>query len=133
MLSFRVCPEAWRGKKHLYVEVRVFDTRKAMHRDIKVGHFGPANDCHGQCSGVAHYDRRGKLTGKFAIMWLNCDDLRGNPAELIAHESIHAAMRHMKNKQVDLLDMGGEEALCYCAGSMTKQINDRLHRLKVLP
>ncbi|KQP36132.1 hypothetical protein [Pseudorhodoferax sp. Leaf274] len=131
MLKMRVYPEAWRGKKHLYVDVRVFRDRKAMHRDIKSGHFGPANNCHGQCSGIAHYDKRGKLTGKFAIMWLNAEDLRAKPAEIVAHESIHAAMRHMKNKSVDLSDMAGEEALCYCAGSMTQQINDRLYRAKV--
>jgi len=102
-----------------------------MQENIEQEHFGPAQDCHGQCSGVSHYNASGKLTGRFAVMWLNAQDLKARPAELVSHECIHAAMRHMKNHDVDLSEMAGEEALCYTAGSLTSQINDRLHNMGV--
>ncbi len=131
-IAFRAYAEAWRGKRHYYVYVRVTKTRKAMHRDMRAQHFKPLPGVMGQCSGVTHYNRAGRRTGRFAVMWLNVDDLRGDAAELISHESIHAAMRHMTNRKIDLSNMEGEEALCYCAGSLTQQINDRLHKLGVL-
>lgn len=131
MKSFRAYADEWRDVFHFFVEVRFFDTRKEMHADLVEQCYEIAPCVEGQCSGIAHYDKRGKLTGKFAIMWLNADDVRANPAELVSHECIHAAMRHMKNRKVDLSNVVGEEALCYTAGSLCRQINNRLHEMGV--
>jgi len=130
--TVRLYPEDWQGKHYFYVAVKVFDTRKEMSESITEYMQEPADGaCEGQCSGHARYDKRGKLTGNFATMWLNVDDLRNHAAEIISHECTHAAMRHLHNKSVDLSDIGGEEALCYCVGSMTQQLTDKLYKLKV--
>lgn len=91
----------------------------------------PDKHCEGQCSGHSVYDKRGKLTGKFATMWINAEDLKAHGAEIVSHECVHAAMRHITNKKIDLSDMAGEEVLCYCVGSLTQQLTDRLHKIGV--
>lgn len=136
MKEFRVYADDWRGVRYAYVLVRVLDTRKAMQQDINDCEFGPADGCHGQCSGVTHYNAAGRMTGRFACMWLNCEDLRANAAEIVTHECVHAAMRHMNNRKVDITHLTrdcrvGEEALAYTVGSLTAQITNKLHRLGV--
>lgn len=128
---FRVYADEWRDVFHAFVEVRFFDTRVEMHADMEGKGYETEPDVQGQCSGIAHYNRSGRLTGKFAYIWLNADDVRANPAELVSHECIHAAMRHIQNRRVDLSGMAGEEALCYTAGSLTRQINDKLHKIGI--
>lgn len=128
---FRAYAEEWRGRRYYYVQVRVAPTRKAMHRDMRSMCHKPTADTEGQCSGISHYGRNGRLTGRFALMWLNSEDVRRRPAEIVSHECVHAAMRLIINKRVDLSQMAGEEALCYVAGSLTQQISDKLHKLGV--
>lgn len=102
--------------------------RAAIKKD---GFAGSGTDgVEGQCSGYATY-RNNRLIGRFATMWLNLVNLKNNPAEIISHECVHAAMRHVANKNVDLSDMAGEEALAYCQGSMVKQLTDRLYTIGV--
>lgn len=133
MIVFRAYADEWRGPKYAYVQVRVAKTRKQMHADMRDNCYDPSKDTEGQCSGITHYQfsgngKQGRITGLFALMWLNVEDMKKRPAEIVAHECVHAAMRHIANKKVDLSNMAGEEALCYVAGSLVQQINDRLHK-----
>lgn len=129
--DFRVYADLWRGVKYMHVIVRVFHKRIDMQEDIDKWGFGPHGDCYGQCSGVEHYNKKGRVTGRFAYMWLNKEDLLSNGMEIICHESIHAAMRHVSNRNVDLSEMPGEEVLAYTAGNLAAQINIKLNKLKV--
>lgn len=137
MIVFRAYADDWRNKRWAYVQVRVARTRAEMHKDMREQTYEPTPCTEGQCSGITHYakpagaDKRMRMTGRFALMWLNIDDLLKRPAEIIAHECTHAAMRHITNRRVSLDEMAGEEALCYVVGSLTQQINDRLHRAGV--
>ncbi|MCO5355064.1 hypothetical protein [Acidovorax kalamii] len=138
MKTFRAYADEWRGVRHAYVQVRVFGTRAEMCQDIDDCDFGPSLNAHGQCSGLMHYNRAGRLTGRFACMWLNREDLRANGAEIVAHECVHAGMRHMANRGLNVQQPGNgwsvhdnEEALAYTVGHLAKLINDRLHRLGV--
>lgn len=128
---FRVYADEWRNVFHSFVEVRFFGSRVEMHADMIVQCYEVSTDVAGQCSGVAHYNKSGRLTGKFAVMWLNAGDVRANPAEIVSHECIHAAMRHITNRRVDLSKIEGEEALCYTAGSLVRQINNKLHKIGI--
>lgn len=139
MKQFRAYADDWRGVRYAYVQVRVLPSRAEMCQDIDDCEFGPSAGAHGQCSGLAHYSRAGRLTGRFACMWLNEEDLRVNASEIVTHECVHAGMRHMANHKLDVQAHSGqggtvhanEEALAYTVGSLTKQINNRLHKLGV--
>ncbi|MBT2333620.1 hypothetical protein J7E49_06845 [Variovorax paradoxus] len=139
MKQFRAYADAWRGVRYAYVQVRVLPTRKAMCADIDECGFGPSAGAHGQCSGLTHYNRAGRITGRFACIWLNAEDLKANASEIVTHECVHAGMRHMANHKLNVhaggSDCGScgenEEALAYTVGSLTKQINNRLHKLGV--
>ena len=138
MKMFRAYADEWRGVMHFYVQVRVFDTREQMCADIDACEFGPSAGAHGQCSGLRHLNKAGRLTGRFACMWLNRDDLRARGAEIVAHECVHAGMRHMANHSLNVHESGeggsvgaNEESLAYTVGSLCRQINDRLHKLGV--
>jgi hypothetical protein len=132
MKVFRIYPEEWNNKFYYYAKVQLFDTREEMSKSISE-YMGSENngETQGQSSGHAHYGKNGRMTGWFATMWFNVEDLRNNPSEIISHECLHTAMRHIRNKNVDLSDMAGEEALAYCTGSMTRQVVNRLYKLKV--
>ena len=129
MIVFRVYPELWLDKKYYFVKVRVYETRREMRAGMKADSYDTCKNTQGQCSGHAHY-KNGRLTGWFATIWMNKKDLRLN-AEIVPHECVHAAMRHIVNKKVDLSNMGGEEVLAYVVGSMTSQITTRLWKEKV--
>ncbi len=137
MKKFRVYADDWRDKNHMYVLVYVWPTRKGMNKHIKECNFGVnKSEVQGQCSGFAHYrsSKNGlKLTGLFAYMWLNEEDLQKRGMEIITHECTHAAMRHMTNHKVDLYseDMAGEEALAYTIGSLSCQVNKKLYKHKI--
>lgn len=132
MKLFRIYPELWQNKRYYYVTVEVFDTRKNMAASLAWMSADTVDkSCEGQCSGHARYDKHCRLTGHFATIWLNTEDLKAHAAEIISHECTHAAMRHIINKKFDLSVMGGEEALAYCIGSMSQQVNDRLHKIGV--
>lgn len=121
-------------KRYFYCEVRVLKTRKAMLRNINQVGFGPTDPRQaGQCSGLTHYRSNGRITGKFACMWLNSEDLANNPNEITSHESTHAAMRYAANKKADLSNMVGEEVMCYAQGTIQRNVISGLYRLKVFP
>lgn len=120
--------------KHMWCEVRVFPSRRSMLKDIRATGFGPVSDrTMGQCSGLTHYYRNGHMSGKFACMWLNANDLDGRPNEITSHEATHAAMRYARNKKADLDHMPGEEVLCHAQGRIQREVIHGLYRLKVLP
>lgn len=124
------------SKRHLYCEVRVFSSRIAMLRDIYAVGFGVGKmdkNQQGQCSGLTHYRANGKLSGKFACMWLNEKDLSDRPNEITSHEATHAAMRYAANKKADLSNMEGEEVLCHAQGVIQKNLVIGLYRTKVFP
>jgi hypothetical protein len=130
MMKFRAYADA---KRYYWCEVRVFATRRQMLRDINAAGFGPTDrDQAGQCSGLTQRRSSGRLTGKFACMWLNAEDLRDRPNELTSHESTHAAMRHARNMRASLDVMEGEEVLCYAQGRIQRDVIAGLYRLKVL-
>lgn len=122
------------GSRNYYAQIRVSRSRRLMHADMRALGWPVASCVQGQCSGVVIYKNRAgklRLTGQFAYLWLNVNDLECRAAELIAHESTHAAMRHCESIGVDLSDMQGEEALAYNVGHLTRQINDRLYQAKI--
>jgi hypothetical protein len=131
MKIFRAYADEWRNVLYSFVEVRLHETRVEMLEDLAGQCYEVTDDVQGQCSGQANYNKAGRLTGKFAVMWLNADDVRANPAEVVSHECVHAAMRHAMNRKADLSHMDGEEVLAYTQGCLFRQINRRLHELKV--
>ena len=80
-----------------WVEVRVFENRRDMCRDIRrCAGAGEPREAHhkrfqtaGQVNGATFY-RGGKKTGAFAVMWLNRKDILKTPSEIAAHEATHA-------------------------------------------
>lgn len=58
-----------------------------------------------------------------ARMYLNVDDLRSKPSEIVSHECTHAGMAWARWRKAKLADMVGEEVLCYAVGRMTDQVN----------
>lgn len=121
-------------KRYLYVQVRVFDTQAEMVEDIVDTGFGMdsgTDGLMGQCSGVTHYNKSGRMTGRFAVMWINREDLLNHPTEIVSHESTRAAMRYARNKRADLSNMEGEEVMCYAQGRICREIVSRLFKLKV--
>lgn len=122
------------SKRYYWCEVRVFPTRRQMLADINAVGFGPAHrNQQGQCSGLTHYRKSGRISGKFACMWLNAQDLRERPNEITSHESTHAAMRHATNMKADLSNMVGKEVLCHAQGRIQRDVIAGLYRIKVLP
>lgn len=120
------------GSRYYYCEVRVFESRRRMHADMRELGWTVASYVEGQCSGVTVYRASTRrISGQFAYLWLNVNDLERHAMELIAHEATHAAMRHCANMGVDLNEMGGEEALAYNVGHISRQINRRLYQAKI--
>lgn len=64
--------------------------------------------------------KRGQVVAR---MYLNADDLRAKPSELVSHECTHAGMAWARWRKAKLADMVGEEVLCYAVGRMTSQVN----------
>lgn len=58
-----------------------------------------------------------------ARMYLNADDMRAKPADIVSHECTHAGMAWVRNRKANLSKMVGEEVLCYAVGRMTEQVN----------
>lgn len=132
MIEFRAYVDE---KRYAYTLVRIVSTRKAMMSDIRASGFMLPGKCGemqmGQCSGLAHYSKSGRLTGRFACIWLNVPDLQSGASEIISHEATHAAMRHAVNRSADLSKMEGEEVLCYAVGVLTRAIVNKCHKHKV--
>ncbi|MES3022752.1 MAG: hypothetical protein V4857_14325 [Pseudomonadota bacterium] len=72
---------------------------------------------------------RGRIVAR---MYLNVDDLKAEPAELMAHECAHAGMAWARWRRVDLTNMEhGEEVLCYAVGRMMTQLNNIAYKFGV--
>lgn len=61
-----------------------------------------------------------------ARMYLNRKELRKRGAEIMAHESTHAAMAWAKFQRANLNIMPGEEILAYAVGELVWQLNNSL-------
>jgi hypothetical protein len=139
--TFNVYPELWAGKRHFHVRVRLFDTRKQMLREIKASMLEACENTEGMCFGITHYNRKGRMTGRFAVMFLNRHDLCSRGAEIVAHECVHAGLRLMSARKLKVQDASveagaccdAEEALAYAVGQMTAQLGARLQTLRVFP
>lgn len=64
--------------------------------------------------------KRGRIVAR---MYLNADDLRAHPSEIVSHECTHAGMAWARWRRAELTGMVGEEVLCYAVGRMVKQVN----------
>lgn len=132
----RVPTRACRGQIHYIkpdpdmphrVQVLISPTRLHMRAAIR---FKDGFDTCRRTSGmVRHY--KSFVDGRCVVrpgliiarMFLNADDLRVDPAEIVSHECTHAGMAWVRLRRADLSDMVGEEVLAYAVGRMTKQVN----------
>ena len=125
-----------------WCEVRVFDTRRDMCRDIK--------RCAGGGKGLfqtagqvneAVFRRGGRKTGAFAVMWLNRKDVNKNPSEIASHESVHAALRYFERRgwpvclhsetqdgAPDVHERSLEERMAYAVGRISRYVTRGLFR-----
>ena len=134
-----------------WVEVRVFENRRDMCRDIRrCAGAGEPREAHhkrfqtaGQVNGATFY-RGGKKTGAFAVMWLNRKDILKTPSEIAAHEATHAALRYFERRgwpvclhqetrdgAPDVHERRLEERLAYAVGRINKYLTRGLFRCGV--
>jgi hypothetical protein len=114
------------------IEVRIARTRRQMFEDI-IGWHAPGEPVEPSTQGqvTSYYHKRGRrfIAGKMrpnyvvGRMFLNAQDLREKPSEIVSHECAHAAMAWVRLHRVDLSHMPGEEELCYAVGRLTRQVN----------
>lgn len=125
------------------VEVRIARTRRQMHEDI-VGWSPPDEPLPdpktmGQLTSYVYLRgqrrRKGKMRPNFVVgrMFLNCQDLRKKPSEIVAHECTHAAMAWVRLRGADLDRMHGEEVLCHAAGQLVRQVNRVCYAARAFP
>lgn len=122
---FRIKPDE--SKPHV-VEVRIARTRKRMHAEMLRldGHVETEPRCMGM---VRHWHSR--ADGRYVVrpgmliarMYLNVDDLRKQPSEIVSHECTHAGMAWARLNKANLRHMPGEEVLCHAVGRMVAQVN----------
>ena len=136
-IRFRAYADAGRC---FWAEVRVFDTRRDMCRDIKrcCGRAYPHTA--GQVTGATKR-RNGRKTGAFAIMWLNRKDINKDPSEIQAHEAFHAGMRYFERRgwpvclhsetqdgAPDVHERSLEERMAYAVGRISRYVTRGLFR-----
>lgn len=114
------------------IEVRVARTRRQMLEDI-IGWSAPGEriepNTMGQVSSYFYLRGRkfvgGKMRPNYVVgrMFLNAQDLRRQPSEIVAHECTHAAMAWARLRRANLDRMTGEEVLAHAAGRLVRQVN----------
>lgn len=142
-LKFRAYAD---DKRRYWVEVHVFETEQAMQKDISriTGESLKAlKPVEGQ---VNELQRRtsGRRSGVFAIMWMNRKTLNSHGMEVVAHESVHAALRYFDRRgwpvclvhettygSPDKKENWLEERLAYAVGRVARNIARQLFRHKV--
>lgn len=114
------------------IEVRIARTRRQMLEDI-IGWSAPGEpitpNTLGQVS--SYFYTRGrrfigaKMRPNYVVgrMFLNAQDLRRKPSEIVAHECTHAAMAWARLRRANLNHMPGEEVLAHAAGLLVRQVN----------
>lgn len=113
------------------VEVRIARNRQRMHEEIgRCDGEAAIRDLEVDCMGMvrSYYSkvdgrpviRPGGLVGR---MFLNRDDLRRKPGEIVSHECGHAAMAWARLQGANLSRMAGEEVMCYALGRLVAQVN----------
>lgn len=124
---FRVYPS---DSASLVVEVHISRTQRHMRGEII--RFSPSGEKDGfvDTAGLVrtYYDM---ITGRqvvrpggvIARMFLNAQDLRARPSEIVSHECTHAGMAWARHKKANIGVMPGEEVLCYAVGLLVKQVN----------
>ncbi|MEO5859168.1 MAG: hypothetical protein ABIR33_09495 [Pyrinomonadaceae bacterium] len=139
VIKFRIYPESVHG---FYFDVEIHPTVKAMRRTAQREGADSSNflDADGATLGFRHYawdDKRKThvLRKTLGLMVFHRDRL---DAEVLAHESGHAAIRWMEAMRLDLEmrkdpmadrpmqdEMANEERFCYALGRMAAQISDQ--------
>lgn len=109
------------------VEVRLSRTRKQMLDQTRRFGRGLSPDTQGCVRYVWSNATRGKrpivIEGRIvARMFLNDDDLKNAPADILAHEATHAGMAWARYKRANLKVMEGEEVLAYSVGHVTQRL-----------
>lgn len=136
LIDFKAYPHGWGGK--LYFRVKVFDTKKNMQAHVQLSedkgkHYG---DFEGLCN-ACDRRRKGKLLNQLGTIYLHQRRLGGS---VVSHEAVHAAMRYLERKGIDLnkktsvapgLVFQEEEDLCYAVGEIVKQIYEHVYDSKI--
>lgn len=112
-----------------FVEVRIARNRRHMRAETSRldGRMRRENDrrCMGlvksYCSPITRQPK--PIAGLVARMYLNVNDLRARPSEIVAHECGHAAMAWARLRRADLNLMTGEEVMCHALGRLVQQLN----------
>jgi len=113
------------------VEVRIASSRKRMHDEVgRCDGAAAIRDIESDCMGMvrSYYSRIGgrpviRPGGLVARMFLNRQDLRRKPGEIVGHECGHAAMAWARLQRANLNHMPGEEVMCYALGRLVAQVN----------
>lgn len=128
------------NKERYWAEVRVFDTHADMLRDIKkeVGVADP--DAESEVR-EATFRRKGRKLGTFAVLWTHREAMTKWPTEVVAHESVHLALRYFDRRgwapclahethhdAPDVHERRLEERLAYATGRIAKYIARGLFR-----
>lgn len=133
MIKFYVYPDLASRRKHR-VEVRVFDTRKEMRKEISELEGGGYVDKDGMawCVEVESLHESGRKGSTYAMMFFNRDDLNcalDHSLDTVSHECVHAAFMYAKRLKENVYQDEGEEVVCYAAGSLIGQVHAELtHR-----
>jgi hypothetical protein len=121
----------------LKVEVRIARTRAHMRGEMRrLDHSTDCDDAAGLCRTWSS-----KITGKPAIrprqvvarIFLNAQDLRTRPGEIVSHECAHAAMGWARLRRANLSKMEGEEVMCYALGRLVAQVNRICYAARAFP
>lgn len=144
MIRFRAYADQ---KQNHWIEVRVFDTAKEMRRDISRCTGEPIkylSDVEGQVASATRRNSEGRTDGCFGVMFLNRPILNRHGMEVVAHESVHAALRYFhrrgwvpclahesQHNEPDPHERHMEERLAYTVGRIASNINRALFRRRI--
>lgn len=131
-------------KRRYWVEVRLFKSAHAMRRDIRSCLCCSMKELSAVVAMVTNGERwskSGRKTGAFAVMWLNECYVQKYPSEVVAHESVHAAIRYFNRRgwpvclahesehdAPDAHERRLEERLAYATGRIAKHVARGLFR-----
>jgi hypothetical protein len=135
---FRVKPDP---SKPFHVEVRIARTRLLMNGEQRRLDHEEREDPR-TMGLVRHWlQRRGRRVARYVVrprgliarMYLNVNDLRARPSEIVSHECTHAGMAWARLRGANLRVMAGEEVLCHAVGRLVAQVNRVCFAMKVWP
>lgn len=127
-------------KERYWAEVRMYETGGDMRRAIKeaVGIVDPRTESEVR---EATFYRKGRKLGAFAVLWTNQKAITKWPTEIVAHESVHLALRYFARRwwvpclahetshdAPDVHERRLEERLAYATGRIAKYLARGLFR-----